>query len=560
MARSPHRRGPVRYRLVSGPRPRTARSEPALRFGYGSDCELVLEGEDGPPVLFEVHATDGPLQIATRVPPEELASYVDLEVDGAPLDEPVRTLGPGTRIELRDKGTRQRYELVLEPPSRWRVRPRFLAVVVLILAVLGGLYAAYVHRALERTRGTLHTTATRVEQAEQRVRETLERLASAEVRVGEALRALSAERRAADESLRTELELRMDALGASAREALDQLSERDVEARARLRADLEQHVGGLREEFAARMVESYQRFKSLERDMLNALAARAAQAEPETARFKRVLGASRDAVLFIHTHYVVEFAGQSERQAFDSFGTGFVVDADGLALTAQHVLFPWRFERELILLGAIDAAHVVEAETRWAAWPTERRVFDADAPAEPLQDNAYASGAEPPTLRFLHAPEPATTEEVVQTAFGLLRLEVPLPGASDVAVIRLSGHEGGLAHLPVGAAPVAVEPLDELLAVGYPLSRLVDGVARPQAIRGLVRRVGAGIVEVDVPLHPGLSGAPLLDGDGAVVGMASAIYGSAVYGVAAPRASLVDALEAALAREPGSGGRAAVVK
>ena len=34
---------------------------------------------------------------------------------------------------------------------------------------------------------------------------------------------------------------------------------------------------------------------------------------------------------------------------------------------------------------------------------------------------------------------------------------------------------------------------------------------------------------------------PLLDASGAVVGMASAIFGSAVYGVAAPRQSLVEA-------------------
>ena len=554
MARSP---SPVRYRLVSGPRPGTTRSDSALRFGYGRDCELVLEGEGGPPVLFEVHATRGPLQIATRVPPEELASYVDLQVDGAPLDEPLRTLAPGSRIALEDKGTRQRYELVLEPPSRWHVRLRFLAAVVVALAVLGGLYAAYVYHALERTRGTLHTTTARVERAEQRVRETLERLASAEVRVGEALRALSAERRAADESLREELELRMDALGASALEALDQLSERDVEARAELRADLEQRVAGLREEFAARLVESYQRFKSLERDMLEALAARAAEAEPESARFKRVLGAARDAVLFIHTRYAIEFGGseEPERQTFDTFGTGFVVDADGLALTAQHVLFPWRYERELILLTAIGAARIVETETRWAAWPTGRRVFDGDTPDGPLLGNAYASDAEPPTLRFLHAPEPTISEELAQTAFGLLRLEVPVPGASDVAVIRLSGHEGDLAHLPLAGGPVGVEPLDELLAVGYPLSRLVGGVAQPQAIRGLVRRLGPGMVEVDVPLHPGLSGAPLLDADGAVVGMASAIFGSTVYGIAAPRESLVEALRAARASvRPGAGG------
>ena len=69
-----------------------------MRLGFDDGCELALEGDDGPPILFEIHRLPGPLQIATRVPPGEMAHYVELAVDGTPLDEPVRTLQPGSRV------------------------------------------------------------------------------------------------------------------------------------------------------------------------------------------------------------------------------------------------------------------------------------------------------------------------------------------------------------------------------------------------------------------------------------------------------------------------------
>jgi len=124
-------------------------------------------------------------------------------------------------------------------------------------------------------------------------------------------------------------------------------------------------------------------------------------------------------------------------------------------------------------------------------------------------------------------------------------VKIPSPGASDVAVFRLEGHEGEMPYLTMGPAAAVVEPLDDVAAIGYPFSRLQGGVAIPQAVRGFVRRVGPDMVEVDLPLHPGLSGAPLVNGAGEVVAMASAIYQSPLYGVAAPLESLIAAIDAA---------------
>jgi len=76
---------------------------------------------------------------------------------------------------------------------------------------------------------------------------------------------------------------------------------------------------------------------------------------------------------------------------------------------------------------------------------------------------------------------------------------------------------------PVAALAIAAqaaEPLDEALAVGYPFSRLEDGVSAPQGVTGFVRRVTENVLELDTALNPGLSGGPILNLDGDVIGMA----------------------------------------
>jgi S1-C subfamily serine protease len=543
MARSAQR---LRYRFHPSGKRRAGVVEQPLRLGYGEECELALEGGEGPPVLFEVHKLPGPLQIATRVPPADMANYVELRVDGAPLDEPVRALRPGSRVDVLDKGTQRRYTLLIEPPSPWLVRPRFLAVAMVILTVLGAGYGTYLYLEIEGARSSLSRTESRVEQAEVGLREAQTRIESTQDRLAGAVRALQRERDASEQAVRTEFQARLDAMGQRARQSLEQISEEDVQAREALRREMASGLDALREDFTVRMMESYRRFKDDERAMLDSVAARMEALEPETERFKRVFAAARDAVVFVHARYTVRFLRTGEEQSYDSFGTGFLVTADGLALTAQHVLFPWRYERELVMLGLLDAVEVPDDQVRWSVWLTGEPVLDAESDEFELRrDTAFRSDGDERTVRFVYAPEPVVSAELVASPLGVVELEMPQPGGSDIAVFRLEGHAGDLAHLEISAESATLEPLDDLLVIGYPFSRLQQGVAIPQAVRGFVRRVGPDVVEVDLPLHPGLSGAPLLTGDGQVAGMAAAIFQSALYGVAARRDSLLDALDAA---------------
>jgi S1-C subfamily serine protease len=121
------------------------------------------------------------------------------------------------------------------------------------------------------------------------------------------------------------------------------------------------------------------------------------------------------------------------------------------------------------------------------------------------------------------------------------------PGPGDLAVLQLLPTGARLPHLPLAEdGPPA--PLDEVLALGFPLSRLEDGRAVPQVTLGRVRRSGGPMLELDGALHPGNSGGPILDLRGRVLGMASAILDSPVYGIAVRAAALRAALRAARER------------
>ncbi len=92
--------------------------------------------------------------------------------------------------------------------------------------------------------------------------------------------------------------------------------------------------------------------------------------------------------------------------------------------------------------------------------------------------------------------------------------------------------------------------MDEIILVGYPLSRLHDGRAIPQGVNGFVRRLTQELLELDTALHPGSSGAPILDRNSKVIGMAVALVSSDTYGIAVPLTHLQNALGKAMLKSP----------
>ena len=130
---------------------------------------------------------------------------------------------------------------------------------------------------------------------------------------------------------------------------------------------------------------------------------------------------------------------------------------------------------------------------------------------------------------------------------GKIVVEVPKLGPTDIGVFQVLDFDRIFVFIPAEQSEPETATLDEVLVAGYPLSRLQGGYAIPQASRGIVRRAGKEIVELDSSIHPGLSGGPILNRSGGLVGMAVGLVDSPAYGIAVRAQHLREALDQARA-------------
>lgn len=550
-------RRPIRVDLEDGvaSAPRTLEFDDLLRLGYGEHCEVRLDGEAGPEVICSLQRSHGPFRIWTPMEPGERDERVEISVDGRALTGTGEDIGPGSRVEVFDRKTGRRYRLLVEPRPPW-VRPRNLALIVLLLAIAGVLYGIYFYYSLEGAQTQLEIAEERlrrtesdVERARRSLREVEQRLAATEGEFVAAVRDIKQAQAVSERAIRTEFDLQLAALTERARAELQQISERDVEARARLQADTRAQVSALRQELEDRMVGTYQEFKRVEQRLIQSVGARLEAIEPSGARFKRILQSARGAALFIRTTYEVEFARADEVVAQQSFGSGFLVSGDGLALAARHVLFPWHYDRDLQVLVVLGLARVRDQDATWSIWTSGAQVLAGEevsgAPRFDAQ-TAWSNRSEDRALRHLYSPAMEFSEEWVQAPVGAVTIPVPVAGSDDVAVLQLMRVDAPFDAMTLSAREV--EPLDEALAVGYPFSRLEDGRAVAQGVTGFVRRLTEDVLELDTALNPGLSGGAILDRDGEVIGMAVGVLQSDVYGLAIRARDLRRTLAEATAR------------
>ncbi len=528
----------------------------ALSLGYGDHCEVRLDGESGPEIVCRLERTRGPLRVWTPLAQAQLDEQVELSVDGRPMHWPTEDVQPGSRIEVRDKKTGRRYSVLVQPPPPWFLDRTFLSVALGVLAVVVIIYGAYLYRNLRGAETRLVETEERLtraesgmERAQRRLSEVEQYLATTQDELRDAIRELDAAQSALEEAMRSDFEQRFTAITDDTQARLEQLSEQDVVLRDKLQSETQTKLEALREEIAERMVEAYREVRGIETRLLESLSSQIKAIEPASKKFKRLLKNLRQAIVLIHTVYEIELVENGQVSELQTSGTGFFVAESGLGVTAQHVLYPWRYDSKLQVLVALGLVKMRPKSTVWTLWTEGQRVAADDTESSP----AWRSDSEQRPLMLLYTPEPELADEWVETPLGTVSIAMPVPGRHDAAVFQLMRFDDPVTTVPMGPDAPKPKPLDEVLVLGYPLSRLEEGKAVSQGVSGFVRRSTKEILELNIPLNPGVSGAPVVNRDGYLVGMAIGIVESDVYGLAVPGHYIVtllrDTAEAVRAEE-----------
>jgi serine protease Do len=209
-------------------------------------------------------------------------------------------------------------------------------------------------------------------------------------------------------------------------------------------------------------------------------------------------------------------------------GTGFVVGHGGVLITNRHVALPWELS---VSAGEIAAEGVEPVMIKFIAYlPNET----AGVPVELLQASESSDLA---ILRY---------EGGSETLLGLRLAENP-PNSGDEVIVM--GYPTGLRSMLAQSGVDFINELQESKNTGFwnVASRLAEkGYIAPLASRGIVGQVTPAAIVYDAETTHGGSGGPVLDINGDVVAVNTAIlpeYGGSNLGV--PISKVRDLLEQA---------------
>lgn len=208
-------------------------------------------------------------------------------------------------------------------------------------------------------------------------------------------------------------------------------------------------------------------------------------------------------------------------------GSAFAVNPKGSLVTAAHVVHPDADDRKALRNWAVNQLFGVPLGDDQD--PAERYRPFSDPQANLALAACYAGDICDFTLK---------TGVRVYPAVQIAGLSVPKPLSAtvvrssdfeqaDIAVLQVDATNLPTAQLEASTNEVA--PGDPLVALGYPGSArdLPTGMTEPTKTFGRVSNIRAGAVgaskqiEVDLALKPGLSGGPVVNAAGKVVGLTS---------------------------------------
>jgi S1-C subfamily serine protease len=254
--------------------------------------------------------------------------------------------------------------------------------------------------------------------------------------------------------------------------------------------------------------------------------------EPSAAKRAVVLG--EPGVVFIRTSVAVSvrltYADASALSGVDAIdgdyeidyasGSGFVVSPDGTVVTASHVVEPAK--QDLRNYAANQLFFELDGADPWEQY---------EFPDDPVMDRLLGQCYRAIACKFSSKPivEVFTPVQLAgaRVSKGLSARVLRSTGfeATDVAVLRVDG-----ANMPTVSLADSANRLqsgDELVALGFPGSaqELPSGVTEPTRAFGrvsTVRSVGSSReVQADIRIEGGMSGGPVLDGEGQLIGLTS---------------------------------------
>lgn len=523
-------------------------------IGYGDTCEIRLPRGSGPERLFEFAPPDRSQSIALPLEPALAQGDFEFYVNGKRFDDKTLPIKPGNTVRILDKSGEQEVELFVESAGGWRSHLKSLYAISAALFLLTAFAGYFIYRGFQATDERLLQTESRITRTEAELsdwntalEQTIREFESEQVQMEHSLQEISVFQNRAIADLQTEFSDRIDHIRSNAHLSLSKIAEEDQLARERLQTQTEAQIDELESQMSGRFIDTLEKFKSAQNELYILNTARIEYLEQQSSVFKDILVEAQQSVVYIRTSYEVQSAISDKTSEVEHFGTGFTVSADGLSIAPQHVLRPWLYDNNMLAMTALGQINIDESSVKYTVWTAKEQVIDPDSEDNLayITDTAFDSEKTDNGLALLYTATPETGPQVLTSPIGAITVQRPLVGHTDIGVFQLIDFDREFAYLSLDDGTNGAEAMDEVLTVGYPLSRLHDGKSVPQGIKGFVRRQTSDLLELDSALHPGTSGAPVLNRSGHVIGMAVALINSDSYGIAVTAPYLHDATLAA---------------
>jgi S1-C subfamily serine protease len=229
-------------------------------------------------------------------------------------------------------------------------------------------------------------------------------------------------------------------------------------------------------------------------------------------------------VAFVLADYWLEVDGE-KIYGNAAEGTAFLVDDDGYLLTSRHVVCPWLEDPSLMQVAgeALNRGMAPQLGYNLYLWFEGEKAFNRAGhliESHNLSDYFFLEHAystlSPVDLTIAGvAPPPVRTRQLLAS-----------PLRDDVALLRIKDRPSGLEPLPLdrSKSPHIIPRLSRVIAIGFPLgSRTQEDTVNASAVDGHARRSFKNMLQIASSLHGGNSGGPVIDANGNVIGIVSAV-------------------------------------